>query len=118
MQRLPRYVIVGGGAGGLVLATQLGRKLGKKGPAQVTLVDGSRTHIWKPLLHQLAAGTFDTHAEEIEYLAQAHWNSFKFRLGWMERVDRARRTVHLAPITGTDMSICVYTCMWDKYTCN
>lgn len=92
----PHIVIVGGGAGGLPLATQLGRRLGRKGLARVTLVDAARTHVWKPLLHQLAAGSFDTHAEEIEYLAQARWNHFKFRLGALQRVDRAARTLHLA----------------------
>jgi len=97
MQHLHRYVIVGGGAGGLVLATQLGKRLGRKGLAQVTLVDGSRTHIWKPLLHQLAAGTFDTHAEEIDFLAQARWNSFKFRLENVVSVNRAQKTIQLAP---------------------
>jgi NADH dehydrogenase len=92
----PHIVIVGGGAGGLPLATQLGRRLGRRGRADITLVDAERTHVWKPLLHQLAAGSFDTHAEEIEYLAQAHWNHFRFRLGAVERVDRASRTLHLA----------------------
>lgn len=87
-----RIVIVGGGAGGLSLATQLG----KKGQAEITLVDGARTHVWKPLLHQLAAGSFDTHAEEIEYLAQARWNHFKFRLGHLTGVDRSAKTVQLA----------------------
>ena len=91
-----RIVIVGGGAGGLSLATQLGKKLGKKGQADITLVDGARTHVWKPLLHQLAAGSFDTHAEEIEYLAQARWNHFKFRLGHLTGVDRSTKTMQLA----------------------
>ena len=93
---MQRIVIVGGGAGGLALATQLGKRLGKKGLAEVTLVDAARTHVWKPLLHQLAAGSFDTHAEEIEYLAQARWNHFKFRLGNLVGVDRGNKTVQLA----------------------
>jgi NADH dehydrogenase len=93
---MQRIVIVGGGAGGLALATQLGKRLGKKGLAEITLVDAARTHVWKPLLHQLAAGSFDTHAEEIEYLAQARWNHFKFRLGRLEGVDRAAKTLQLA----------------------
>lgn len=93
---MQRIVIVGGGAGGLALATQLGKRLGKKGQAEITLVDAVRTHVWKPLLHQLAAGSFDTHAEEIEYLAQARWNHFKFRLGNLTGVDRVHKTVHLA----------------------
>ncbi len=93
---MQRIVIVGGGAGGLALATQLGKRLGKKGLAEITLVDAARTHVWKPLLHQLAAGSFDTHAEEIEYLAQARWNHFKFRLGRLEGLDRASKTLQLA----------------------
>jgi NADH dehydrogenase len=91
-----RIVIVGGGAGGLALATQLGKRLGRTGQAEITLVDAARTHVWKPLLHQLAAGSFDTHAEEIEFLAQARWNHFRFRLGSLVGVDRAERRVHLA----------------------
>lgn len=93
---MQRIVIVGGGAGGLALATQLGKKLGRKGLAEITLIDAARTHVWKPLLHQLAAGSFDTHAEEIEYLAQARWNHFKFRLGSLVGIDRAKKTVQLA----------------------
>ena len=93
---MQRIVIVGGGAGGLALATQLGKRLGKRKLAEVTLVDAARTHVWKPLLHQLAAGSFDTHAEEIEYLAQARWNHFKFRLGSLQGVDRQNKTLQLA----------------------
>ncbi|MDO9360221.1 MAG: NAD(P)/FAD-dependent oxidoreductase [Polaromonas sp.] len=88
-----RIVIVGGGAGGLALATQLGQRYASQ--AEVTLVDAARTHVWKPLLHQLAAGSYDTHAEEIEYLAQARWNHFKFRLGRLTGIDRQRKTVQL-----------------------
>ena len=93
---MQRIVIVGGGAGGLALATQLGKSLGRKKQADITLVDAARTHVWKPLLHQLAAGSFDTHAEEIEYLAQARWNHFKFRLGSLTGIDRTSKTVQLA----------------------
>ena len=93
---MQRIVIVGGGAGGLALATQLGKRLGKSKKAHITLGDSARTHVWKPLFHQLAAGSFDTHAEEIEYLAQARWNHFKFRLGSLTGIDRANKTVQLA----------------------
>ena len=91
-----RFVIVGGGAGGLALATKLGKRLGKKRLAHITLVDAARTHIWKPLLHQLAAGSYDTHAEEIEYLAQAHTNYFQFRLGNLTGMDRDKKEIHLS----------------------
>ena len=66
-----RIVVVGGGAGGLELATHLGDRLARKGRAHVTLVDRSRTHLWKPLLHEVAAGSMDMHAHQLDYLAQA-----------------------------------------------
>lgn len=98
----PRIVIVGGGAGGLELATRLGDRLGRKKRAEVVLVDSQRTHIWKPLLHQLAAGSYDSHAEEIEYLAQARWHHFQFRQGRLAGIDRDSREILLAPLTNRD----------------
>ncbi|MDZ5460889.1 NAD(P)/FAD-dependent oxidoreductase [Azohydromonas lata] len=92
-----RIVIVGGGAGGLELATQLGRKLGRRGQAQVTLIEKARTHFWKPHLHEIAAGTVDINAHAVDYLAQSHWNCFRYRVGEMTGLDRARREVHVAP---------------------
>ncbi len=91
-----KIVIVGGGAAGLELATRLGKKLGKPGLAEITLLDASSTHIWKPLLHEVAAGTL-AEAEEIEYLAQAHRNHFRFRLGRMEGMDRGKKEVYVSP---------------------
>ena len=90
-------VIVGGGAGGLELATRLGDKLGRRGRANITLIDSAATHIWKPLLYEVAAGSLDSYAEHLEYLAQAHWHHFRFRLGRMDGLDRARQEVSVAP---------------------
>ena len=90
-------VIVGGGAGGLELATRLGDKLGRKQRARITLIDSSPSHIWKPLLYEVAAGSLDSYAERLEYLAQGHWHGFTFRLGRMDGLDRARREVSVAP---------------------
>jgi len=94
---LHRIVVVGGGAGGLELATQLGRTLGKRKAARITLIDRSRTHLWKPLLHQVAAGSMDLNDHELDYLYQARWHHFQFRLGRMDGLDRANKEVHLAP---------------------
>ena len=58
-----KILIIGGGAAGLELATHLGHALGKKGLAEVTLLDATSTHIWKPLLHEVASGTL-AEAEE------------------------------------------------------
>jgi NADH dehydrogenase len=93
---LPHIVVVGGGAGGLELVTTLGKKLGRKGKAAITLVDRSRTHIWKPLLHEIAAGSMDIDDHELEYMAQSHWNGFKFRYGEMIGLNRSNRQVTLA----------------------
>ena len=94
---LPRIVIVGGGAGGLELATRLGGTLGRRKKAMITLVDRSRTHLWKPLLHQVAAGSMDLNDHELDYLYQARWHHFQFRLGRMDGVDRVANEIHLAP---------------------
>ncbi|OEC32551.1 NADH dehydrogenase [Pseudomonas cuatrocienegasensis] len=90
-----RIVIVGGGAGGLELATRLGKTLGKKRKAQVTLVDANLTHIWKPLLHEVAAGSLNSSGDELNYVAQAKWNHFEFQLGRMTGLDREQRCIHL-----------------------
>ncbi|HEX6609703.1 MAG TPA: FAD-dependent oxidoreductase, partial [Hyphomicrobiaceae bacterium] len=93
---LPEIVVVGGGAGGLELVTRLGNKLGRRGKANITLVERARTHLWKPLLHEIAAGSMDTGRHELDYLAQAHWHGFRYRLGEMTGLDRAQRLVHLS----------------------
>lgn len=94
-------VIVGGGAGGLELATRLGRGYAKKG-LQVTLVDEDPTHIWKPLLHEVASGALDPGIDELNYRAQARSARFKFQIGRLERIDRKQKTLHLAPVKGID----------------
>jgi NADH:ubiquinone reductase (H+-translocating) len=93
---LHHIIVVGGGASGLELVTGLGDKLGRRKLADVTLIDKSRTHLWKPLLHEIAAGTMDFAVHEIDYLAQAHWHSFRYRIGEMIGLDRQRREVQLA----------------------
>jgi NADH dehydrogenase len=88
-----RIVVVGGGAAGLELVTQLGHRYGRGGTAEVTLVEKGRTHLWKPLLHSVAAGSLDRAQHELPYLAQAHWHHFTYRFGEMVGLDRARREV-------------------------
>jgi NADH dehydrogenase len=95
--RKHRIVIVGGGAGGLELATRLGDTLGRRGRAEVTLIDKNRTHVWKPKLHEIASGSMDLSAHEVDYLAQAHWHHFRYRIGEMTALDRQRREVRVAP---------------------
>lgn len=97
-----RIVIVGGGAGGLHLATRLGRKLGRGGQFLITLVDRSSTHVWKPLLHEVAAGTLDTGVEQLGYIPQANRSGFRYWPGEMTGLDRAARTIRLAALRDTE----------------
>ena len=92
-------VVVGGGAGGLVLATKLGDRLGRRGQAQITLVDCALIHIWKPLLHEVAAGTLRTEADGLDYFAHARDHRFAFELGRMSGLDRRRREILLEPVS-------------------
>src|SRR3954453_4240925 len=92
---LHHIVIVGGGAAGLELATKLGGDLGRRGKAQITLVERARTHIWKPHLHEVAAGTMDVGRDAVDYLAHASDNHFRYRIGEMVGLDRAKRDGHL-----------------------
>jgi NADH:quinone reductase (non-electrogenic) len=98
MSELHHIVVVGGGAGGLELATRLGKRLGRGGRANVTLVDRNRTHVWKPLLHEVAAGSMDIHAHQLDYPAQARWHHFSFCYGALEALDRGRREISVAPV--------------------
>ena len=99
---LHRIVIVGGGAGGLELATRLGDKLGKGNKAHVTLIEKARTHFWKPHLHEVAAGSMDIGVYETNYLAQSHWHYFRYRVGEMIGLNREQRSVKVAPFVDED----------------
>lgn len=100
--QLHQIIIIGGGAGGLELAAMLGKKLGKTKKAAITLIDCTRSHIWKPLLHEVAAGTLNSYEDELSYLALAHKNHFTFRLGRMDSLDRIKQEVSMAPTLDED----------------
>lgn len=94
---LPRVVVVGGGAGGLELAIRLARLRGRN-RIDVTLVDKQETHVWKPLLHEVASGSLYPSSEEIAFVALARWHGFTFCLGAFEGLDRERRQVAVGAV--------------------
>jgi NADH:ubiquinone reductase (H+-translocating) len=102
MKQPTRIVIVGGGIAGILLATRLGDQMGRSGQATVTLIDRSATHIWKPMLHTIAAGTRDVNQQPVIFLAHARQHSFTYQPGEMCGLDRQRREVQLAAVTAHD----------------
>lgn len=95
---MQKIVIVGGGAGGLELASRLSRTLGRKKQAEITLVDRSRTHIWKPLLHEVAAGVIDKHSDGVDYAIHAASHHYRFQLGEMCSLNTELQTITLMPL--------------------
>ena len=93
---MKKIVIVGGGAGGLEMATQLGHKLGRKKKAEIILVDRNHSHLWKPLLHEVATGSMDEGIDALSYLAHARNHGFQFQLGSLTNINRERKTIELA----------------------
>ncbi|MDW6092646.1 NAD(P)/FAD-dependent oxidoreductase [Vibrio rhizosphaerae] len=95
---MTRIVVVGGGAGGLELVTKLGHTLGRKGRAQITLVDRNASHLWKPLLHEVATGSMDEGVDALSYRAHARNHRFDFQMGNLEEIDRDRKVITLAEL--------------------
>ena len=95
---IEKIVIVGGGAGGLELATQLGKKLGRGKKAKITLVDRNHSHLWKPLLHEVATGSLDEGVDALSYLAHARNHHFQFQLGSVVDINRENKTITLAEL--------------------
>lgn len=96
-----QIVVVGGGAGGLELVRKLGARFGRE-RHDIILVERNATHIWKPLLHEVAAGSLDANMDELGYRSHGKRWGYRFFYGAMQGVDRARRRVRLAPILDED----------------
>jgi NADH dehydrogenase len=96
--KVPHIVIVGGGVAGLVLATRLGDALGRRGQARISLIDRSWIHVWKPMLHTFAAGTWNIYQQQLQYVAHARTHHFEYVPGRLEAVQEATRRIRLAPL--------------------
>ncbi|HEU4651926.1 MAG TPA: FAD-dependent oxidoreductase, partial [Croceibacterium sp.] len=101
--RKTQIVVVGGGAGGLELVRRLGARFGRK-RHDIILVERNRTHIWKPLLHEVAAGSLDANLDVVGYRSLGHRWGYRYFFGSLESIDRAARQVVLAPLLDEDGS--------------
>jgi NADH dehydrogenase len=90
--------VVGGGVAGLILATRLGHSLGRRHLARISLIDRSWVHVWKPMLHTFAAGTWNIHEQQVQYVAHARAHHFEYVPGQLDAIDRAARRIRLAPL--------------------
>jgi NADH dehydrogenase len=96
-----QIVVVGGGAGGLELVARLGAHFGRKN-FDIILIDRNPTHVWKPLLHEVAAGSLDANLDEVGYRSHAYRWGYRFFDGTLEDIDRETRHVVVAPIYDAD----------------
>ncbi|MCV2883383.1 NAD(P)/FAD-dependent oxidoreductase [Aestuariibacter sp. AA17] len=95
---MKKIIVVGGGAGGFELVTRLSKTLGKRELAEIILVDRSRTHIWKPLLHEVAAGVIDKSSDGVDYAIHASRHHYQFIHGTLQGIDRDNKTIRLAAL--------------------
>lgn len=102
METLPvglktQIVVGGGGAGGLELVARLGAGLSRT-EFDIILIDRNQTHVWKPLLHEVAAGSLDANLDEVGYRNHAFRWGYRYFDGTLESIDRDTRQVVVAPI--------------------
>jgi NADH dehydrogenase len=95
---LPHILIVVGGVAGLIPATRLGHSLGRRNLARISLIDRSWVHVWKPMLHTFAAGTWNIYEQQVQYVAHARAHHFEYVPGQLDAIDRAAGSIHLAPL--------------------
>ena len=101
-----QIVVVGGGAGGLEPVRRLGAKLGPDSYDAI-LVERNNTHIWKPLLHEVAAGSLDANLDEVGYRSHGHRWCYRYFYGTLEGIDRTAGHVVIDPVLAEDVSVII-----------
>jgi len=107
MTKKVNIVVVGGGVAGMEIATQLGNTLGRSEQYTITLIDKDSSHIWKPILHKIAAGTNDLSQQQVSFVAHASQHHFTYSPGEMSGIDRKNKLIFLEPIKMLDGTVSV-----------
>lgn len=97
---MSKIVVVGGGAAGLELVTRLGRSFGRRGQHDIVLIEPASHHYWKPRLHEIAAGTFDSELDAVSYLQHGYCNQYQTIQASMSRLDRQRKEIEVRDAQG------------------
>lgn len=107
-------VIVGGGAGGLELVTKLSKLVDQKDNITVTLVDARLTHIWKPLLHEVASGSLNVAENEVSYLIHSHKYNYDYIYGSLVNIHKAEKSVDIEILSLSNPEVkCVRNIKYD-----
>jgi len=89
--RKPRVVIIGGGFGGLAVASNL-----RKADVEVVLIDRNNYHLFQPLLYQVATAGLSPADIAAPIRAVLHKNkNARVLLGEVDRIDRQKKRVYL-----------------------
>jgi NADH:ubiquinone reductase (H+-translocating) len=93
-----RILIVGGGAGGLALASRLGRRFNRDAKFDICLIDKSPIHIWKPKLHEVAVGVIDQSIDGLLYRDHGLKNGYRYIRGEIEQCNPELKNIRLAAV--------------------
>lgn len=97
---MSKIVVIGGGAAGLELVTRLGRQVRGSKEHEFILVEPSSYHYWKPRLHEVAAGTFDSELDAVSYFQHAACSGYRYIQATMTGVERSSKTLYLSCAEG------------------
>ena len=88
---MSRIVIVGGGAAGIELSTLLKKTIRKED--EVILIEPETHHFWKPRLHEIAAGTFDSDLDTVCYFTHGAKHGYQHYQASMTDINRDNKTI-------------------------
>src|ERR1700761_7191162 len=87
--KFPKVVIIGGGFGGLQVASKLEDK-----PVEVLMLNKHNYHTFQPLLYQVATGSLE--ADSIAFSLRKNYagqKNFRFRIAEVSKINTEKKTI-------------------------